>query len=140
MAQEFAPIMAKYKPYLSNYLDDWIMATPGREEGLALHHRILHKFLDLMEKLLYFLKLSKCEFERSEVDFLGWLITHDGIMVDPSKAKGLADWPHKLRNMKEVRRTLGILGYQRPFIRGYAELARPLTELTKKGVPFMWKD
>ena len=42
--------------------------------------------------------------------------------------------------MKEVRQTLGILGYQRPFIRGYADLARPLTELTKKGVPFKWED
>ena len=96
MAWEFAPIVAKYEPYLLNYLDDWIVATPGREEELALHHRILHKFLNLMEKLLYILKLSKCKFKWSEVDFLGWLITHDGIMVDPSKAKGLADWPCKL--------------------------------------------
>ena len=38
-----------------------------------------------------------------------------------------------------MRRTLGILGYQRPFIRGYAQLARPLTKLTKKGVPFCWE-
>jgi len=42
--------------------------------------------------------------------------------------------------VKEVRQTLGILGYQRPFIRGYTDLARSLTELTKKGVPFKWED
>jgi hypothetical protein len=102
MAWEFAPIVAKYEPYLSNYLDDWIVAMPGGEEGLALHHQIMHEFLNLMEKLLYFLKLSKCEFERSEVDFLGWLITHEGVTVDPSKAKGLADWPCQLWNVKEV--------------------------------------
>jgi hypothetical protein len=103
MVREFAPIMAKYKPYLSNYLDDWIVATPGGEEGWRLHCQILHEFLNLMEKLLYFLKLSKCEFEHSEVEFLGWAINHDGVTVDPSKAKGLANWPRKLRNLKELR-------------------------------------
>lgn len=140
MAREFSPIMQKYESYLSNYLDDWIVATPGGQEGLRLHRQIMHEFLDLMEKLSYFLKLKKCEFERPKVEFLGWSITKDGITVDPSKAKGLAEWPRQLRNLKELRRTLGILGYQRPFIRGYAALAKPLTELTKKNVPFVWKE
>jgi len=140
MARKFAPIVQKYEPYLSNYLDDWIVTTPGGEEGLQLHCRIMHNFLDLMEKLSYFLKLGKCEFEKSSVEFLGWLVTKEGVTVDPSKAVGLVEWPRKLRNLKELRQTLGILGYQRPFIRGYASMARPLTELTKKEVPFIWEE
>jgi hypothetical protein len=50
--------------------------------------------------------------------------------MDLSKAAGLANWPQKLQNMKEVRWTLGILGYQWPFIQRYARLAKPLTNLT----------
>jgi len=75
MAKEFQPLMQKYEAYLSNYLDDWIIATLGGDKGLALHHQITHKFLDLMECLLYFLKLRKCEFEHPSMEFLGWLIT-----------------------------------------------------------------
>jgi len=55
-----------------------------------------------MERLSYSLKLRKCEFEQPEVEFLGWLITEQEIMVDPSKAIGLSNWPQKLRNVKEV--------------------------------------
>ena len=91
MAREFAPLIQRYEPYLSNYLDDWIVTTLGGEEKLKLHQCIMHEFLDLMEKLSYFLKLSKCEFECTKVEFLGWLITGDGITVDPSKAAGLAE-------------------------------------------------
>ena len=76
----------------------------------------MHKFLNLMEKLSYFLKLGKCEFERLEVEFLGWKVTEEGITVDPSKATRLSEWPRMLHNVKEVRCTLSILGYQRPFI------------------------
>ena len=93
MAWEFAPLVAKYKPYLLNYLDNWIVATKAGEDGLVLHCQIVHEFLDLMEKLSYFLKLGKCEFERSEVEFLGWKVTEEGIMVDPSKVTGLSEWP-----------------------------------------------
>jgi len=140
MAKEFQLLMRQYEPYLSNYLDDWIIATPGGVEGLALHRKITHQFLDLLEKLSYFLKLGKCEFKRTSVEFLGWLITPEGITIDPSKAAGLAKWPRQLRNVREVRCTLRILGYQRPFIWGYAHLAQLLTELTKKGVPFCWTE
>jgi hypothetical protein len=71
MAQEFAPIIRKYKAHLSNYLDNWIVATPGGDEGLHLHRQIMHEFLDIMERLSYSLKLRKCEFEQPEVEFLG---------------------------------------------------------------------
>jgi hypothetical protein len=90
----------------------------------------MHAFLDHLHGLSYFLKLGKCEFEKSSVEFLGWLVTSEGITVDLSKAEGLAVWPQRLRNVKEVRRTLGILGYQCPFIQGYAKLAKLLTNLT----------
>jgi hypothetical protein len=110
MAKKFQPLMRQYEPYLSNYLDDWIIATPGGE-GLALHQQIMHAFLDHLQKLLYFLKLGKCKFEKTSVEFLGWLVTLEGVTIDLSKAAGLANWPQKLQNMKEVRQTLGILGY-----------------------------
>jgi len=84
---------------------------PGGEKGLKLHQNIVHKFLEQMEKLFYFLKLGKCEFETTKTKFLGWLITKDGVTVDPLKASGLTNWPQRLHNLKELRQTLGILGY-----------------------------
>ena len=89
MAKEFQPLMQKYEAYLSNYLDYWIIATLEGEEGLALHRWITHKFLDLMEHLSYFLKLGKCEFKCPSIEFLGWLITQEGVAVDLSKATRL---------------------------------------------------
>jgi hypothetical protein len=65
-----------------------------------------------MEKLSYFLKLGKYEFKMTKTEFLGWLITAEGITVNPTKASGLANWPQKLCNLKELRQMLGILGYQ----------------------------
>jgi hypothetical protein len=97
-------------------LDNWIIATPGEEEGLKLHQSIVHEFLEWMEKLSYFLKLGKYEFKMLKTEFLGWLITKKGITLDPSKASGLANWPQRLYNLKELKQTPGILGYQWPFI------------------------
>jgi len=64
----------------------------------------------------------------------------NGITVDPAKVAGLVDWPRQLCNVKELQCTLGILGYQRPFIRGCAQLAKPLTDLTWKGITFKWEE
>ena len=51
---------------------------------------------------------------------------------------GIRDWPHRLKDVKQVRSTLGVLGYQRPFIRNFAKIAQPLYDLTRKDVPFNW--
>ena len=61
-------------------------------------------------------------------------------MPDPAKLDGLRNWPHTLNTVTDVRCILGVLGYQRPFIPDFANIARPLTELTKKDVPFKWTD
>jgi hypothetical protein len=86
----------------------------------------------------FFLKPSKCKFERSSINYLGIVISDGAISIDPTKHDGLATWLEQLATMKQIHSTLGVFGYQRPFIRGFANIAKPLTELTKKDVPFTW--
>jgi hypothetical protein len=82
-----------------------------------------HRLLDLFEQHSYFLKPSKCVFEQPEVDFLDIRLGHGEITIDPSKIMGISKWPSILKNIKEVRSTLGVLGFQRPFIPGFASIA-----------------
>jgi alpha-D-ribose 1-methylphosphonate 5-triphosphate synthase subunit PhnL len=72
------------------------------------------------------------------MEFLGYVIDQGTIQVDPSKSHGLEHWNREHQNICEVRRTLGVLGYQRRFIPRFADIARPLTNLLKKGVKFIW--
>ena len=69
-----------------------------------------------MEKKSYYLKLSKCLIEQPKMDILGWLVEDRNIKIDPAKVAGITEWPRELKNVKEVQYTLGVLGYQRPFI------------------------
>jgi hypothetical protein len=72
------------------------------------------------------------------MDFLGMRLNCHGITIDPLKIKGLTDWPRELKNIKEICKVLGVLGYQRPFIPNFACFARPLTNLLKKDTPYEW--
>ncbi len=54
------------------------------------------------------------------------------------KVEGLVNWPRGLQTIKQVWSTLGVLGYQRPFIPGFTHIAQPLTNLLKKGTTFTW--
>jgi len=83
-------------------------------------------------------KLAKCIFEQPEVDFLGVHLGHREISIDPSKIARIKEWPTTLKSVKEVRSTLGILGFQHPFIPGFADIAKPLTNLLKKTTTFDW--
>ena len=138
MHRDFRELLQRYPENLGNYMDDWWIATESTPEGVALHQRIAHEFLDQMEKKSYFLKVSKTKFEEPQMEILGWQVGAGGIRIDPSKIAGIREWPRQLKDIKQVRSTLGVLGYQRPFIKNFAAIARPLHNLTKKDAPFEW--
>src|SRR5580698_6892867 len=60
--------------------------------------------------------------------------------MEPVKIGGIADWPTELHNIKDIRSMLGVLGFQQPFIKGFSTIAKPITDLLKKGVEFLWTD
>jgi Reverse transcriptase (RNA-dependent DNA polymerase)/RNase H-like domain found in reverse transcriptase len=137
MNRVFAKIMNHYPGKVFVYMDDVLVATGGDVEE---HRRIVREILEMFCQESFFLKLSKCKFEQTSIDYLGIHVEHGTIRIDPTKRKGLSQWPRTLSSVKEVRSTLGVLGYQRPFIPHFAHLAAPLTALLKKGQPFKWTD
>src|ERR1700689_301414 len=137
MNRMFRHLIDKYPQELFVYMDDILIATG---DDLSRHRQIVHDVLDLLEEESYFLKPSKCEFEKTEIEYLGIIVNGDHIKISPVKADGLKDWPRELKTLKEVRSILGVLGYQRPFIPNFATIARPLTSLLKKDTPFSWTD
>ena len=84
-------------------MDDWWIATDDTEEGVQLHQQIVHAFLDWMKQKSYFLKASKTQFEKPQIELLRWLVGKEGIKIDLSKVSGIADWPRRLTSVKEVQ-------------------------------------
>ena len=138
MNQDLRPLKQKYPHNFANYMDDVAIGTDNSPAGQELHEKILKEFLNILREQSYFLKASKCDFEKGEIDFLGFRVGGGTVRIDPSKIGGITTWPRELKSVKEVRQVLGVLGYQRAFIKNYAQIAKPLHELLKKGVKFEW--
>src|SRR5260221_75984 len=139
MYRDMRPLFLKYPENIANLMDDFAIATHDTPEGRILHREIVHFFLDLMELHSYFLKPSKCVFEKDQIDFLGFQIRAGSARIDPTKIDGIRDWPEDLHSKKEVRQFLGVIGYQRPFIRDFAKKAIGITKLLKD-TPWIWGD
>ncbi len=120
MNRMFRCLTNKYPTELFVYMDDILIATGG---DLPQHRQIVHEVLDLLEEESYFLKPSKCVFEQPQIEYLGIIVNGVHIKIDPVKADSLHDWPQDLKTLKEVRSALGVLGYQRPFIPNFANIA-----------------
>jgi Reverse transcriptase (RNA-dependent DNA polymerase) len=134
----FQPLYAKYGPRFKNYMDDCLIMTKAGED--QLHCQITRDFFIILCDNHLFLKPSKCLFKVPEIDFLGLRVTGTGITISPDKINTISEWPRPPRNVKDLRKILGVLGYQRPFIPNFATLAKPLTTLLKKTVPFVWTE
>ena len=85
------------------------------------------------------LKPSKCTFFKSQVQYFGHIISHDGVATDPEKTAKVAEWPTP-NCRRKVQQFLGFVNYDRRFIKNFAELARPLHRLTKRNSCFIWSE
>jgi hypothetical protein len=81
-------------------------------------------------------KFSKCEFWLSEVQFLGHVISSEGISVDLGKVREVLDWK-PLRTVDQVHSFLGLAGYYRRFILIFSKIAKPITDLLRKDKKFV---
>lgn len=117
------------------YIDDIIIPSVTFSEGIDTLRQVLEKFK--MNNLT--LKLSKCYFFQTEIDYLGREISSEGVRPGTKKMEAVLNMPDP-SNVKQVRQFLGLAGYFRKFMMGYASLAEPLTRLLKKEVKWFWGD
>ena len=120
------------------YLDDIIIYSKTWED----HLNDLREVFSLLGKANFKLKLKKCQFLRREVNYLGHIITQDGIAPDPQKIQKIKDYPVPT-SADEVRSFLGLAGYYRRFIPNFGKVAKSLTQKTQKAAfkePFQWTE
>lgn len=116
------------------YLDDVIITGKTFKEHLNNLGEVLSRFRKFGLKL----KPTKCSLYREEVLFLGHVVGKDGVRANPSLVQDVEKWPVP-QNLKELQAFLGLTNYYRRFVQGYADNARSLYNLTRKGVTYHWK-
>ena len=125
-----------FKPYLRRFVliffDDILIYNKGLEE----HEKHLTTVLQTLANHKLYARMSKCVFAANEVEYLRHVISRQKVQTNPKKIKAMKDWPIP-KNLKTLRGFLGLTGYYRKFIKGYGQIAAPLTALLKKNT-FEW--
>ncbi|XP_073491307.1 uncharacterized protein [Aquarana catesbeiana] len=119
--------------YVIVYLDDILIFS----SSLADHRRHVRNVLVRLRQHGLYAKLDKCEFERQSIQFLGLIISVEGIKMDPQKVSAILDWPAPT-DKKGVQRFVGFSNFYRKFIKDFSKIIAPITELTKQGARFCW--
>lgn len=121
--------------FATAYLDDILVYS----ETLDDHAEHVRQVLTKLQEADLRVKGEKCEFNKEQVEFLGFVISQNRIQMDDNKKDAVRKWPTPT-SVKEVQSFLGFANFYRRFIKGYSQVAAPMTELTKKENGFVWTD
>ena len=117
------------------YLDDILVYSRSVEE----HWDHLERALERLRQAKLYGRLHKCEFLKDKVDYLGFEVSANGVNASPEKVKAILDWPRP-QTVHDIRSFLGLASYYRKFIRGFSQIAKPLTDLTREKKTWCWED
>ncbi|KOM50008.1 hypothetical protein LR48_Vigan08g083500 [Vigna angularis] len=127
-----------FQPYLRKcvlvFFDDILVYSTTWKEHLE-HVTVV---LATLEQNHWVANQKKCEFGRTMIRYLGHAISSQGVEMDPEKVRAVTEWSRP-KTVKGVRGFLGLTGYYRRFVKDYGKIAKPLTELLKKG-KFGWNE
>ena len=115
------------------FLDDIVVMSTTFEQ----HFERLRAVFGRLRSANLKLKPSKCKLFQLKVKFLGSIVSANGIEPDPDKLKAIDEWPVP-KNLTELRAFVGLASYYRRHVEGFSDLAKPLSELTRKNQPFIW--
>ena len=118
--------------FIAVYLDDILIFRQNMEE----HWQHLRWALDQLRKAKLYGRLHKCEFLKDQVEYLCFEVGPRGVQASPGKVRAIIEWPRP-KSVHDIRSFLGLASYYRRFVRGFSEMARPLTAMTRAGVE--WK-
>lgn len=132
MNSTLAPFLRKF---VLVFFDDILIYSETFEEHVV-HVR---QVLELLARDQWIVKLSNCSFAQQRITYLGHIISAEGIATDPAKVEAIRTWPQP-ETVKELRSFLGLAGYYRKFVKHFAIIAKPLTNLLRKQVLFVWTE
>ena len=119
--------------WLIIYMDDLLVFSPNEQTHTECTKQVLQCMMDLDLDL----KLEKCTFAATKVEYLGMIVCLGQLAMDPVKLNGIAKWP-TLTKVKDVWSFLGFANFYHCFIPNYSNVACPLIDLTKKNTPWLW--
>ncbi|KAM0977283.1 hypothetical protein ACFX2C_020074 [Malus domestica] len=120
-----------FKPYLRKFVLVFFDDILGYSASWESHLHHLSLVFTVLQDHQLFVKKTKCDFGRSQIEYLGHVVSMHEVAADPSKLKSIQDWPLP-HSVKALRGFLGLTRYYRKFIPHYGKSCGPLTVLTKK--------
>lgn len=115
------------------FIHDILIYSKNLEE----HVQHVKMVFDLLREHQFKVRLSKCSFGQQQLKYLGHIISGAGVATDPSKIDSVLKWQTP-SSVKELRGFLGLAGYYRRFVKDFGIIAKPLTDLIKRGHLFLW--
>ena len=119
MLKVFNPVLDKW---VVIYLDDLLIYSKTKAD----HLRHLRSVLTLLRTNGLYVKLSKCSFMQEQTEFLGHVISKDGVHTNAGLVKAITEWPRPSKQ-KEVQQFIGLAQFYQQHIKKFAAIALPLT-------------